>query len=182
MAASMRHRRHQPEPVAARVELLQLVEEGGRLAVAVRVHERHAIRLAGVVDVPEHAAEDGDPDAARDEHVRRGRVLRQDEIALRLLDLDLRPDRQLDERPLERRVAEAGAEAEHAALRRRRDHGDVSPRSLLVVVRRIEQLDPEVLAGAEVDLRALQVEEDEQRPLRHLPLLLDQRAHVGRSL
>ena len=49
---------------------------------------------------------------------------------------------------------------------------------LLVVVRRVEQGDPEVLAGLEVDLLAEQVEDDHQGPLRDLRLLLDPRLHV----
>jgi hypothetical protein len=67
--------------------------------------------LSRVVDIAEHAAEDGDPDAARDEDVRRARVLGKSEVALRLLDFDLGADRQLDERTLERRVPQARAQA-----------------------------------------------------------------------
>jgi hypothetical protein len=49
---------------------------------------------------------------------------------------------------------------------------------LFVLVRRIEQCDPEVLAGLEVDLTSEQVEDDQQRPLRDLPRFLDLRAHL----
>jgi hypothetical protein len=54
----------------------------------------------------------------------------------------------------------------------------VPARPLLVLVRRIDECDPEVLAGLEVDLTSEQVEDDQQRRLRDLPLLLDPRAHL----
>jgi hypothetical protein len=47
----------------------QLVDESGRFPVAVRVDQRHPVGKLFLGDVAEHAAEDGDPDAARDEHV-----------------------------------------------------------------------------------------------------------------
>jgi hypothetical protein len=53
----------------------------------------------------------------------------------------------------------------------------VPARPFLVLVGRVEQLDPEVLAGGEVDVLSLQVEDDEQRALRDLALLLDERSH-----
>jgi hypothetical protein len=56
----------------------------------------------------------------------------------------------------------------------------VPAQALVVVVAAVRQLDPEVLAGAEVEHLALEVEDDEERPLRDLPLLLDHRAHAGR--
>src|SRR5205085_8324096 len=70
------------------------------------------------------------------------------------------------------------AETEHARLRRRGDDADVPTRPALVDVRRVEQLDPEVLTGAERNLLAVEVEDDEQRPLRDLPLLLDCGPHM----
>jgi hypothetical protein len=42
----------------------------------------------------------------------------------------------------------------------------------------VRQLDPEVLPRREVRLLAEQVERDEERPLRHLFLFLDQRSHA----
>ena len=86
-------------------------------------------------------------------------------------------DRELGERALEGRVAKACAEPEHVPLGRRGDDGDMPPRPFVVLVGRVEQLDPEVLAGGEVDLLPLQVEDDEQRALRDLALLLDERPH-----
>src|SRR5262249_7354177 len=52
--------------------------------------------------------------------------------------------------------------------------------TLLVLVATVGELDPEVLPGAEVDLRTVEIEDDEQRPLRDLAGLLDERAHPGR--
>ena len=174
------HRHDQPEARQRPLELLQLVQERGRLAIAIRVDECHLVGLAGIGDVSEHAAEDGDPDSARHEHVLPLRVLGQVVVALRLLDLDLVADLELGQRALEGGVAQARAEPEHPALGRRGDDADVPPRALLVVVGRVEQLDPEVLAGREVDLLALEVEDDQQGPFRDLPLLFDSRAHRGK--
>jgi hypothetical protein len=53
----------------------------------------------------------------------------------------------------------------------------VPPRPLLVVVGRVEQSDPEVLTRLEFDLLSEQVEDDQKRSLRDLPLLLDHCAH-----
>jgi hypothetical protein len=58
----------------------------------------------------------------------------------------------------------------------------VASRALLVLVRRVEQLDPEVLAGLVLELRAGEVEENEERPLRNLTFLLDRCAHADSSL
>ena len=52
----------------------------------------------------------------------------------------------------------------------------VASRSALVVVRRIEQRDEEVLARLELDFFPQQIEEDKQRPFRDLALLGDARA------
>src|SRR5262249_33485223 len=93
---------------------------------------------------------------------------------------DLVADLQLGERLLERRVAQPRTEAEHALLGRRRRDGDVPAQALLVLVAAVGQLDPEVLPRAEVDPLAVEVEDDEQRPLRDLPALLPERAHAGR--
>ncbi len=112
-------------------------------------------------DVAEHAAKDRDPDSPGDEHVGPIGLIREQKASLRLLDLDRGSDGKLGERPLERGVAQARAETEHAALVRRRDDGDVPARALLVVVWRVEKGDPEVLARLEVDLAAEQVEDDE---------------------
>ena len=49
---------------------------------------------------------------------------------------------------------------------------------LLVLVRRIEQRDPEVLTRLEVNLTSEQVEDDQERSFRDLPRLLDLRAHL----
>ena len=49
---------------------------------------------------------------------------------------------------------------------------------LLVLVGRVEESDPEVLARLEVDLSSEQVEDDQERPLRDLAPLLDLRAHL----
>jgi len=76
----------------------------------------------------------------------------QDEVALGLLQLDLGADGQLGERALEGSVAQPRGEAEHARLRRRGHDGDGSARALLVVVGRVEELDPEVLPGPVVNL------------------------------
>ena len=57
-------------------------------------------------DLAEHAAEDRDPDPAGDEHVAPVRLLGQEEVSFRLLDLNLGPDRQLSERALEGAVPE----------------------------------------------------------------------------
>ena len=103
---------------------------------------------------------------------------REDELALRMFDVHLCSDRQLGERALERGVAQAGGEAERAAFVRRGRDRDVATRPFLVVIRRVEQGQPEVLAGAEVDLLAEQVEADKERPLRDLALLLDRGAHA----
>ena len=103
-------------------------------------------------DVAEHAAKHGDADAAGDEHVRLVGVVGEEEASLRLFDVDLGPDRKLGERALEGGVTQARAEAEHTTLVRGGDDRDVSPWPLLVVVGRIEQSDPEVLARLEVDL------------------------------
>ena len=176
-ARILRHGQDQADVLVRAGDVLELVEERGRLAVAVRVDQRHAIPGARVLDVPEHGAEGGDPDPAGDEDQQPRRVLRQDEVALRLLDLDLGPDGELGERALEGAVAEPCAEPDHAALGRRCDRRDVTARALLVLVRRVQQLDPEVLAGAVVERLVAQVEDDEERPLRHLLLLLDRRAH-----
>ena len=81
MSASMRrvspsqsavvgHRQHEANVRERALELLELVEKAGRLPVAVRIDERDPVRQALLGDVPEHAPEDGDPDAAGDEHVR----------------------------------------------------------------------------------------------------------------
>jgi hypothetical protein len=43
---------------------------------------------------------------------------------------------------------------------------------------RVEQSDPEILTRLEVDLLPEQVEDDQERPLRDLPLLLDDCAHL----
>src|SRR4051812_6690389 len=173
----VRHREHEADVRVPLLELLQFVEERGRLAIAVRVDERDAMRQPLLGDVEEHRAKDGDADAARDERERPFRLAREEEVALRLLDVDLGADGKLRERTLERRVAHARAEAEDAALVRRRDDRDVPARAFLVVVRRVEERDPEVLPGGEVDLLAEQIEGDQQGPLRNLALLLDLRPH-----
>jgi hypothetical protein len=85
-------------------------------------------------------------------------------------------DRKLDQRALEGGVAQARAEAEPSSLVRRRDDREMAARSALVVIRRIEQRDEEVLTGRELDLFGQQVEDDEQRALRDFPLLGDARA------
>ena len=105
------------------------------------------------------------------------RVLGKVVVALRLLDLDLGTDLELGERALEGAVPKARAEPEHATLGRRGDDRDVAAWPLVVVVGRVEQLDPEVLARREVDLLALKVENDQKRSLRDLPLLFDSRSH-----
>ena len=128
-------------------------------------------------DVEEHRAKDRDADAARDEDERPLGLARQKEAALRLLDVDLGADGKLREGALERRVAQARAEAEDAAVVRRRDDRDVPARAFLVVVGRIEQRHPEVLPSDEVDLIAEQIEDDQQCPLRNLALLFDLRPH-----
>ena len=173
------HREDDAEVVVPAVERLQLLEERRRLAVAVRVHERDPVVEPVLGDRVEHAAEDGDPDPARDEGERPARVLRQDVAALRLLDVRLRPDLELRHRALERRVADPCREPEHAALVRRGDDGEVPARPLLVVVRRVDQVDEEVLPRLEVDLGALEVEDDHPRALRDLGVLLDGSAHAG---
>src|SRR5438552_2439966 len=94
-----------------------------------------------------------------------------------MLDVDLGPDRQLGERSLERRLAEARAEAEHASLVRGGDDGDVAPQTALVLVFRLQQVDPEVLTGPKVHLFSVEVEDDEERLARDLPLFLDRRPH-----
>ena len=50
--------------------------------------------------------------------------------------------------------------------------------SPLIVVRRIEERDEEVLARREVDLFTQQIKEDEQRPFRDFMLLGDAGAHL----
>ena len=171
------HRHYEPDVRVAALELFQLIEERRRLGVAVRIDERDAMRQPLLRDVQEHRAKDRDADAARDEHEGPVGLARHEEVALRLFHVDLGADGKLAERALERRVAKARAEAEDAAFVRRRHDGDVPARALLVVVGRVEQRDPEVLAGDEVDLLAEQVEGHHQRPLRNLALLLDLRSH-----
>jgi hypothetical protein len=100
-------------------------------------------------------------------------------VSLRLLDLDLGSDRELGERAFEGAVAQARAEAEHAALVGRGDDRDVPARPPLVVVGRVEERDPEVLAGREIDFPTEQIEDHEERALRDLALLLDPRVHVS---
>jgi hypothetical protein len=53
----------------------------------------------------------------------------------------------------------------------------VPARALLVVVRRVEELDPEVLARRELDVLSAEVERDEEGSLRDLALLLDRCLH-----
>ena len=52
------------------------------------------------------------------------------------------------------------------------------PWTLLVLVGRVEERDPQILPRLEVDLSSEQVKDDEERPLRDLPLFLDLRAHL----
>ena len=110
------------------LQLLELVEERRRLAIAIRVDERDAVRQLLVGDVAQHRAEDGDADTAGDEDVVDGRVLGQEEGALRLLDLDLVPDLELGERALEGGVAESRREPDAHPLGRRGDERDVAAR------------------------------------------------------
>src|SRR5262249_50262387 len=84
---------------------------------------------------------------------------------------------ELRERLLERAVADARRQPEHAVLGRGRDHRDMSAQALVVVVAAVGELDPEVLAWREVEMLAAEVEDDQLRPLGDLPLLLDRRAH-----
>jgi hypothetical protein len=49
---------------------------------------------------------------------------------------------------------------------------------LVVLVGRVDQVDEEVLPGHEVDLRALEVEDDEPGALGDLGVLRDDRAHA----
>ena len=159
------------------LELRELFEERRRLAVAVRVDEGDAIREPVLDDVAEHAAEHRDADPAGNEDVRHTRILRKQEAPFRLLDVDVGADGELRERPFEGRVPEAGAETQDAALVRRGDDRDVAAWALLVVVRRVEQRDPEVLTRSEVDVAAEQVEHDHQGALRDLALFLDLCVH-----
>ena len=85
--------------------------------VAVRVDERDAVRQRLVGDEAEHRAEDGDPDPAGDEDVLLARVLREQERALRLLDLHLVAHLELGERLLERSVAQPRREPDGAVSR-----------------------------------------------------------------
>ena len=106
----------------------------------------------------------------------------EDVVTLRRLDVDLVADRELRKRLLEGGVAEARADAEHAALGRRGDGGEVTAQAPLVLVSPVGQLDPEVLAGTVVDLLFLQVGDDEPCALRDLTGFLDERAHARRLL
>ena len=110
------HRDDEPEIRVDPLELEELVEKRGRLSIAVRVDQRYPVWKLLLDDVAEHAAKDRDADAAGDEHVWLVRLLREEERSLRLLDVDLGPDRQLDERALEGAVTDSRAEAEHPAL------------------------------------------------------------------
>src|SRR3954454_22494456 len=130
-------------------------------------------------DVSQHAPEDRYPDPAGDKDIPPARVPREKEVPLRLLDLHLGSDRHLRERALERGVAHARAEAEHATIVRRGEHRNVPPGPALVVVGWVEQGDPEVLPRREVDLSTKQVEHYEQSALRDLAPLLDPRQHVS---
>jgi hypothetical protein len=61
------HGEDEPEVGQRLLELAELVQEGRRLAVAVRIDERRAVRKPLLTDVAEHAPKDGDPDPAGDE-------------------------------------------------------------------------------------------------------------------
>src|SRR3954471_7259281 len=100
-----RHRRNHRQPGDPRLELRQLVEPGGRRAVAARVQQRDAIRQRAISDKAKHGAEDGNPNPARDEDVLGCRVIREREVPPRLLDLDRSADLELGEAALERGVA-----------------------------------------------------------------------------
>src|SRR5581483_4867143 len=69
-ARILRHRRDQPEARVSTLEVLELVEERGRVALAVRVDEGDPVRQLLLVDVTEHAPEDRDPDSTGEEDVR----------------------------------------------------------------------------------------------------------------
>jgi hypothetical protein len=81
-AGILGHRQNETDVVALPFELLELVEEGRGLAVAVRVDERHAVGQILLGDLAEHAADYGDADAVGDEDVLLGSVLGQEEAAL----------------------------------------------------------------------------------------------------
>jgi hypothetical protein len=68
------HGEDEPEVGKRLLELAELVEEGRRGAVAVRVDQRHAVGKPLLVDVAEHAAKDGDPDSPGDEDERSSRI------------------------------------------------------------------------------------------------------------
>ena len=55
------HREHDAQILVRALELLELVEERGGFAVAVRVDERHPVGKVLLGGVAEHAPEDGDP-------------------------------------------------------------------------------------------------------------------------
>src|SRR5919106_3483793 len=74
-ARVLRHREDEAEVPEFPLEVAEFFEEGGRLAVAVRVDQRHAITEPLLADVAEHAAEDGDPDSAGDEDERSSGVV-----------------------------------------------------------------------------------------------------------
>jgi len=68
-------------------------------------------------------------------------------------------------------VSQAHAQAKHTAPVRRGDNRDLPARPFLVLVRRVEQRDPELVARLEVDPASEQVEDDQERPFCDLPLL-----------
>jgi hypothetical protein len=53
----------------------------------------------------------------------------------------------------------------------------VAPRAFLVLVRWVKKLDPEILPRPILERFAKQIENDEQRALRDLSLLLDRGSH-----
>src|SRR3954451_19460546 len=144
------HGRDESEAGNLLFELGQLVQKCGRLPIAVGIDERDLVGLTCVGDVAKHASENRDPDPAGDEDVMPLGILGEPEVALGLLDLDLGADLELGERALERRVADPRAEPQDSPFRRRRDDRDMAPGAFLVLVRRVEHLDPEVLARPEV--------------------------------
>jgi hypothetical protein len=96
------------------------------------------------------------PPATEDERPRG--VRGESKTPLGRFDLHVRPDGKFGEGSLEGALSHPRCQSEHALLVRRSHHGDVPPKSLVVLVANIRKRDEEVLPRREVDLFVEQVE------------------------